>query len=87
MFKGKKFSLESRMKMSLAKIGKKRGPISEVTREKKRLAMLGKKRGALSQETKEKMRESNKKFWEGKQSIYSGKTWVNCPQTGKRIWV
>jgi hypothetical protein len=84
--RGRKVSDEIKKKLSLAKLGKKRGPISETTRERMSKAHSGKKQKPHSQETKIKMSNAQKIFWVDKESIYAGKTWYNCPKTGKRIW-
>ena len=84
---GKKTSEEVKLKMSLAKIGVKRKPITEATRKKMSEARIGKKIGAPLQETINKMRESQKKISHINNAHYKGKTWYKCKETGKRIWI
>lgn len=70
-FFGKKYN--TKLKMPLAKKGKKTGPLSEEHKEKIRQAKLGKKRGPISKEQKAKVSEKLK-----------GRHWHL--ENGKRVW-
>jgi hypothetical protein len=61
---GRKRSLETGMRISASKIGKKRGPPSKEQCEKQRVSMLGKNTGPKSEDTKRKISESlkNRKY-------------------------
>jgi hypothetical protein len=75
--KGKIASKETRRKQSEAKLGKKRKPFTEQTRDKIRQAKLGSNNPSYgktpSEETKEKLRQAN----QGKKEIST------CPHCGK----
>lgn len=75
--KGKIASEETRKKQSEAKLGKKRKPFTEQTRDKIRQAKLGSNNPSYgktpSEETKEKLRQAN----QGKKETFT------CPHCGK----
>ena len=75
--KGKVASEETRKKQSEAKLGKKRKPFTEQTRDKIRQAKLGSNNPSYgktpSKETKEKLRQAN----QGKKETFI------CPHCGK----
>jgi hypothetical protein len=75
--RGKVASEETRKKQSEAKLGKKRKPFTEETRDKIRQAKLGNNNPSYgktpSEETKEKLRQANK----GKKETFT------CPHCGK----
>lgn len=75
--KGKVASEETRKKQSEAKLGKKRKPFTEQTREKIRQAKLGPNNPSYgkipSEETREKLRQAN----QGKKKM------LTCPHCGK----
>lgn len=56
-----KHTEESRLKMSLAHLGKKRKPFSEQHKERLSEAKIGRKRAPFSEETKRRMREAQQK--------------------------
>ena len=85
--KGKKSSKQAIEKMRAAKLGVKRGSISEETRSKMSAAHKGKVRGSPSAATRAKMSESQRKRNMMETSPYKGKTWRKCHETGKRIWI
>ncbi len=85
--KGIPKSAEAKQKMRLAKLGKKRGPMPEETKNKLSAAHTGKKRQSPSSEVRKKMSDAQKSRMQFVSSIYKGMSWVNCLETGKRIWI
>ena len=89
--KGKKLSEEGRKKLSDAHKGQKawnkglKMPPEVI--QKMSEVRMGVKRGAFTEEHKKNIGLSNRETLLKNSAFRKGKTWITCPDTGRRIWI
>lgn len=88
---GKKMTIAQRKKLSDSHLGQvawnKGIPQTDEVKKKLSLANKGRKLGPMTEERKRKIGEANKETLRRNSEARKGKTWIKCPDTGKRIWI